>query len=543
MKKIYIPFIAAALVLPTVTLTGCLEETIPTDRVTQDQVTESPFAASSTAMAMPAFMNTVFVLGDDDRHFDCGYAQMMHVRDVMTGDLAVLPSGYDWFNAWELNQLMGESYIYNQSVWNFYTKLVQTANNTIGAIDPEITERAGDLYYLGTGYAYRAMAYLDMARMYEYLPTDGTSPINADGNTVTGLTVPIVTEKTTETEARENPRATHDDMLAFILEDLDNAEKYIVEGARPSKTLPDLAVVYGLKARAYMWDEDYAKAQEYAAKAIAEHKGSPMTESQWLSTTTGFNDIATPSWMLGMQYVAEDGCVLTGIINWTSWSSNEYTTGYSAAAPYLMIDASLYNQISNEDFRKLTFIAPKGSSLEGRENFIDKDALPEDMTEQPYVSLKIKPGQGNMTASDIACAVGVPLMRVEEMYFIQAEAAAHQNPAEGKQLIETFMKTYRYDSYVCEGTTEQEVVDEIFLQKRVEFFLEGIIFFDYKRLDKPVIRHYEGTNWTTDRQFNTTTRPAWMNFCMVQTEGNNNKAVKGWNNPDPSDCYETLGVN
>jgi hypothetical protein len=29
-----------------------------------------------------------------------------------------------------------------------------------------------------------------------------------------------------------------------------------------------------------------------------------------------------------------------------------------------------------------------------------------------------------------------------------------------------------------------------------------------------------------------------MNYVMVRTEANNNKAVNGWNNPDPSDLYD-----
>ena len=28
-----------------------------------------------------------------------------------------------------------------------------------------------------------------------------------------------------------------------------------------------------------------------------------------------------------------------------------------------------------------------------------------------------------------------------------------------------------------------------------------------------------------------------MNICIVSTEENNNSAVKGYNNPDPSDLY------
>ena len=140
---------------------------------------------------------------------------------------------------------------------------------------------------------------------------------------------------------------------------------------------------------------------------------------------------------------------------------------------------------------------------------------------------------------EVGCSVGYPLMRVEEMYLIEAEAAAHNNQGEGRNLLESFMKNYRYNTYSCPAG---DVVDEIFKQKRIEFYGEGIILFDYKRLNKPVVRFYEGTNFGEDRQFNTTTRPAWMNYVIVMTEQMNNKGVLGYNNPDPTGAYPSLGV-
>ncbi len=547
MKKIYLPLLAV-IAGAVSTLTGCIEETFPTSTVTQDQVTSSPNATASFALGMPAKMNEVFVLGDDALHYDWGYGSMMHIRDVMTGDMPVIASGYNWYTNWIVNKAQDEGKIFPQVIWNTYTQLVQAANLTIGSVNPESASDL-QLYYLGAGYAFRALFYLDMARMFEYLPTDGTEASNSYGNNPTGLTVPIVTESMTESEARENPRAKHEDMMKFIIDDLTAAETYIVKSTRPSKTMPDLAVVYGLKARAYMWDENYQMAAEYARKAINEHGGAPTTKEQWLDTKTGFNTASTPSWMLCEQLVTEDDQVKTGIINWASWMSNEFKLGYSSAEPFVMIDRRLYESISNDDFRKLTFVAPEGSALAGKENFINRQALESVMVQgdapvilTPYSSLKFKPGEGDMINSTVAATVAWPLMRVEEMYFIEAEAKAHTSVGDGKAAIENFMKTYRYSTYACAASSTDAVVDEIFLQKRMEFFGEGIILFDYKRLNKPVTRYYDGTNWPEDAQFNTTTRPAWMNYVIVQTEGNNNALVRQWNNPDPSQVYPSLGA-
>ena len=125
-------------------------------------------------------------------------------------------------------------------------------------------------------------------------------------------------------------------------------------------------------------------------------------------------------------------------------------------------------------------------------------------------------------------------MRVEEMYFIEAEAAAHLNAADGQTLINNFMTTYRDAEYNCTATGN-DLIDEIVFQKRVELWGEGHTFFDVKRLNMSVTRGYPGTNWYDLTRLNTNGRPAWMNFVIVRTEANNNQGLVGMNNPDPSD--------
>jgi hypothetical protein len=128
-------------------------------------------------------------------------------------------------------------------------------------------------------------------------------------------------------------------------------------------------------------------------------------------------------------------------------------------------------------------------------------------------------------------------MRVEEMYFIEAEAAAHQDAAQGKNLLESFMRSYRYASYSCKSDDVDDVIDEIILQKRIELWGEGQTYFDVKRLNMSVNRKYTDTNFSNMAQLSTNGRPAWMNFCIVRSEEANNAGVKGWNNPDPSGKY------
>ncbi len=512
----------------SVLMTGCIEETFPTSVATADQLASSAKATEALLWAMPAYFNKIQVQGTS--HWDWGYGSLMHIRDVMTEDMAVISSGYDWYSTWANNKSQDENKAIAQFVWNYYWKFVQTANNVITVVKPESASEV-QLGYLGAGYAFRAHIYLEMSQMFEFLPNDKTDPKTDAGNDVTNLTVPIVREGMTEAAARENPRVDRATMAAFILEDLNNAEKYITNLTIASKTLPHLDVVYGLKARLYMWLGEYAKAKEYARKAITASSVVPMTEDQCLSTTKGFNDISC--WMWGSQLVTEDDAVKTGIVNWTSWMSNEAAFGYASVEPNVMLGASLYKRISDTDFRKKLWKAPEGTALAGKTPFLDKD-LGEAMA--TYGSVKFRPADGEINDFNTGAASAFPVMRVEEMYFIEAEAAAHLNEGEGLALITAFMKSYRNSKYATTATGDA-LIDEIVFQKRIELWGEGLTFFDVKRLNMSVTRGYTGTNFSDARRFNTNGRPAWMNFCIVITEKNNNKALVGFENPNPTDVY------
>lgn len=513
--------------------TSCEEETHPTSYATTDQMAQSSSATEALLSAVPASLNSIW---SGSAHYSWGNGSLMKIRDVMTGDYAHVESDYDWYNAWEQCYYIGKAYLASQFIWNYYYKMVITTNNLISGIDS--TQATTDqLGYLGVGYAERASMYLDMARMYEFLPNekfpDGK---NEDGNVVTNLTVPIVKAGMSEDSARVNPRATREQMAAFILDDLNRAESLIPNlTSTRSKTLPDLACVYGLKARLYMWLENYQQAQSYARKAIDTAQLAPMTQTQALNVTTGFN-VADP-WMWASTLTAENECVEAGILNWASWCSNETQFGYAGAGPYVMISKDMYDRISDTDWRKLEWKAPDNSTLANKVTFLSstyKNTLP------TYASVKFRPGSGNDGESSIGAASSYPLMRVEEMYFIEAEAAAHQNAAQGKTLLESFMKNYRDANYVCRVSDTKNVVEEIVFQKRVELWGEGQTFFDIKRLNYSVTRAYSGSNFFEQCRYNTNGRPAWMNIVIVQTEENNNAGVKGWNNPDPSDQYTPI---
>lgn len=519
----------AVMAVSLTSLTGCIDETSPTNSVTQEQVTGSSTAAEQAFYGITAQANANYF--SSRRDWDYGYASLMHIRDVQTQDMATAdPSGYNQYYYWGINSYMGRDYVFAQWQWNYQYKFVNTTNIVISSVDEE-TANDTQKGYLGAAYAFRALIYLDIAREYEYLANDGTSSVNSDGNDVSGLTAPIIKENMSEAETRSNPRATRQEMYEFILSDLQNAEKNIGYMTSSDHTIPHLDVVYGLYARLYMWVEDYANAEAYARKAIDEATTDPMTQAECTDATTGFNDIT--KWMLGSTVAKE--ALISNLQNWAAFVCNEATFGYAGGGGCnIMLDKSMYDRLSNTDWRKLMYKAPEGSTLYGKNTYIDAEV---GAGLEDYASLKFRPASGELENSDVGAATSYPMMRVEEMYFIEAEAAAHQDAARGKSLLESFMKTYRDTKYSTTASSQEAIIDEIVFQKRIELWGEGQSFFDVKRLNIPCTRGYSGTNHLDIECLNTTTRPAWMNWVMVESEENGNTALKGYNNPDPSDAY------
>ena len=530
-----VPALALAGVASLSLFTACMEDTFPSGMYTQEQLNQSPKAKEGAFWAIPS--SIVQPTGD---HWEFGWGTMMHARDVMTGDMTKPFLGYDHFRAYSQNIALGQDYTRGNALYMACYDVVLAANTSIkGYVANEANLSDAEKGFLGASYAFRALTYLELAGMFEFLPNevfpDGR---NAQGNVVTNLTVPIVTDAVSQKDSYKNPRATHKQMFDFILSDLDKAEANIDKLDANTKDVPHLDVVYGLKARLYLWDGQYEKAAEYARKAIEAHNGSPLTAAQWNDPITGFNSPNNGSWMLSATANKETLGSRYNLSNWTGWMSSETQYGYAGGAGvFVRIDRSLYDKIADTDFRKLSFKAPAGHALEGKTTFIDA-AIGKEL--DPYTTVKFRPGQGNISTYTIGSTCSYPLMRVEEMYLIEAEAAAHTDGAKGAALLNTFMKTYRDANYNCTLSSSDEVVQEVVLQKRIELWGEGRSFFDIKRLNMSVTRAYDGTNVPQPVRYNTNGRPAWMNIVLPKFEGVFNSPVYDFNNPDPSGRYRPV---
>jgi hypothetical protein len=132
-------------------------------------------------------------------------------------------------------------------------------------------------------------------------------------------------------------------------------------------------------------------------------------------------------------------------------------------------------------------------------------------------------------------------MRIEEMHFIEIEAEYHLDASKGVNMLRDFMHEYRDASYnrIQAGADFAAFKKELLLQKRIEFWGEGILLFDYKRLDEPIDR--SASNHAGVFKLRTVRRSPQWNIVITRAEFQSNTAInEGLNNPDPSDKIEIL---
>lgn len=530
--------ISTAAVAMALLLNSCIKDATPTEVATEDQVT-----LETQLRGIPAALVKAGSTGyaQQGAAWDFSLPAIHLATESMTGDLVVTGNiGYDWFSQWGTNVALGSDYAVGALTWDNYYTWIMMANNVINLIDASdlsslnATERS----YLGFAYTYRAMFYLDLVRLYEFKENTVTK-----GDNLLGLGVPIVLPSTTEAQAKNNPRAKVDDIYdTVIFPDLEMAESLLASYTPSDKYSISLPLVYGLKARAYLERgtskkdaEAYKKAAEYARKAITTSGCTPLTQDQWEDPTNGFNNAnSNNAWIWGLALPSES---VTNLFCFTAHMSCE-----NDWAPYHAgrgINRNLYNSIDMRDFRRHSWLDPDRSSYAYKSCRKDADTyLANSLAD--YANIKFRPAQGAYEDPTVGGAADHCCMRVEEMYFIEAEATAQAGDlAGGIKLLNQFMTNYRMMNgaqYDCtaKSSSLESFLNELMLQKRIEFWGEGIVMYDMKRLNMSSKRGYVGTNAPASYRLNVEGRAPYWNIVITRGETQNNPVIATQNNPDPS---------
>lgn len=452
-------------------------------------------------------------------HLDFGWPGVLMLIESAGIDFVAPNTGYNWFasaNEYDLGD--NNNYVNNMS-WYYGYKIIDSSNSVLKNISADTTDPELQLY-LAQGFANRAYTYFNLAQLYQF-----TYKGNEDKPCV-----PILTEENADQAASEGaPRATVREVYAQIMADLDKTIELLTASGlgvdriadTGAKRFVSLATAYGLRARVNLVMNNWQAAASDAASAIAEGAKSGISPySITEASRPAFNNANDHNLMWCVFIQPNDRVVTSGIINWASHMGS-LNYGYASVGAWRMINKSLYESISDTDCRKGWWLDENCLSANLNAN---QQALmsPAGYDPTPYVQVKFGPYEDVLqTTTNSTSPI---LMRIEEMYLIQAEATARSG-GDGKSILENFVKTYRDPSYTC-NLSGDAFIDEVWRQRRIELWGEGLAYFDLLRLNKPLDRR--GGGWDIDWVYNV--EAPLKPFLIPNNEVEANHAL-GDNNP------------
>ena len=512
MKNIKIFSILAA----AATLFACtsMDEIVPqSGTMLTSQVQETnklvPSRANASFLGMLTSIGQPIKIATNGRADDFGLLMLLFSSDVEGADICIADSGYNWFsvcgaytsrNANYWNPYLRYSYIYNE---------IAAANEFIASVSDDAAQET--LYLRAQAYAIRAYAYLLAAPAFQFSYASSKSK----------PCVPIVTADTPD--FTHNPRATVEAVYTQIMNDLNFAVEHLEGYKRPSKMNLDKNVALGLRARANLAMGNW---EDAAADAEAALEGYTPASLEEVSVPT-FYDISEHNWIWGYDMTTEVAKVYP-YATMDSWLRSFSGDGYAPACQVTSrINTLLWDKIPETDVRKGWWIdenleSPliKGLLWDNGQPVATAEVEDVKMAFLPYTNVKF----GVDKIATITNDNDFPLMRAEEMILIKAEALAKGgNVAEGKQVLEDFVKTYRDPSYSADAGG-RSFSDELWYQRRIELWGEGFFTADRNRLEKPLVRFHGGqaTNFPDNFCFNMAANDGYLLMRFPQSEMNTN---------------------
>lgn len=516
--------------LSALALAACndLDQEIQGGYATTDQKTdlteefpEKLIAAVAGTTAVLNQYNAVYAY-----HFDFGYPSVMLALDSRGMDLVGTNSSYNWFS-WAND--MSDATITGRGtnlVWSYMYSQIYAANTLLKTTGNE-SDDATMKFYIAQAKAIRAFDYWVLAQLYQF---------NYVGHESQPC-VPIITDLNVDEISAVGgaKRASVQDVYTQIMTDLNDAIDYLSAAqsakvtpssvlASKSKRLVSLATAYGLRARANLSMGKYLEAANDAQSAINAFDGAPASIED--VSKPCFWSIDENNWMWGIAINETDRVVTSGIVNWPSHMGSLCDNSYAQVGAWRMIAKNLYDQIPTKDARKGWWLSSSKKSANLTE---EQQAYCKDSDMPAYTQVKFAPYQDQL-ANDLK-GQDIPLMRIEEMYLIKAEGQAMGGDPEGaKKTLQQFVKAYRFKSYSCTATTPTAIQDEVWFQRRIELWGEGMSYFDIMRLKKPVDRR--GGGWPANWVYNVPAESNVLRYPIPNSEIQANPMIsEADNNP------------
>lgn len=375
---------------------------------------------------------------DSYTYANIGYRALMSQDDMMANDIVSRPM-YGFNSSYQFNDVAIPSSGRTSFAWALLYKTIDICNTTISIQASGAGDTKEFRYAQGQALTLRAFCYLHLAQHYQFTYLkDKNAPA-----------VPLYTEPTT-TDTEPKGKATLEQVYTQIFNDLKQAGTLLKGYTRPdekAKFKPNVDVVNGLLARAYLLTGQWKEAAAAAAAA-----GANYELMQDAKTYMGFNDLNNKEWM---------------------WAHPQSTNQSDASYNFYYLDVvtpDSYNSFMADPHFKDLF-EKNDIRLElfqwMREGYLG------------YRKFRIRADQ----TGDIV------VMRSAEMYLIQAEALARDGQtAEAVKPLNKLRHARGLGDYDVTGKNATDLVNEVLLERRRELWGEGFGITDILRTQQAVQR-------------------------------------------------------
>lgn len=447
MKKNILYMAAAAALL----FSSCAAEldTDPQGGSLSDEQLEALMKTDPEVVLEPMLSGAIMYLHNGtriDNTSDTGF-MVWNLRMDLQGNDMVLSALTNWFaDEYMFENLRQQTATLTADQWYNYYKVVYKANQVLDLIKIVEEPSSAVLTFKAQALTYRALGYYYLMAIYQDDYMNG-------GKDKAG--VPYY-----DSVGEAKGRTPSTEVYSNIMTDLKNAIGiFKQEGydAMSSTSDIDQSVASMLLARVALTTGDYATAAEAAANVIGEPY-KLMNEEQY--TTSGFLSAALPETIWAYTWTSASSNENKSFASWISVYCNAAGLSNNKGI-YLCIDERLYNQIPDTDYRKNNFLGAAQS---------------------------VFPAYANTKFYNESYRTDEIYMRLSEAYLLKAEAEARGgNDAAAQQTLYELV-SQRDAAYTKSTKTGADLLEEIYLQSRIELWGEGHEFYTNKRFNKGVDR-------------------------------------------------------
>lgn len=440
--KQFFKYIIHALLCLTIVLSSCnkMLETNPTDAVDVDMALTTKEGFQTATVGVYSYLRNTAqygrqlvvypeLLGNNAAHSGRGTNLLNHANNARGSHLTPWRSSYEAIA--QINIILSELMEFEEN---------EQWKNQI----------EGQLRFL------RALYFHNAAKVYSYDPT-------AIGSSNRGA-LPLNLEPVYSYDKIINlPRATQEEFYAQLYIDLDRAIECLKD--TPNDRAPHWATAgaaAALLSRVALYNGDYTKVIDAVEQALASGVGKFSTKDSYVSD---WRQAVHPESIFEVeiktdQNLGANNAPRADYTNRAGVGNTETVSGRGNAK----VSDDFYPLYEDEDVRKELIVKGLGAASDD------------------YQTTKFFSRSGELNLDNI------PVIRVSELYLNRAEAYARLGGMESNAIKDVNMIRERAGLDPVSGLVEDNLINEILKQRRLELAFEGHNFFDYKRLGMDIVK-------------------------------------------------------